>query len=209
MSGRVKARIARALIAHSERVATEKQREWVGAMARELEHLPGNASVLSWALGCVAVSYKGRLRCMARISEPIPRWALILEMLCCLAPASVYFLFVATSTSQGYTLFLPTGGLSQLQQGLVFSSATLIGPVALVVALRVMASQAYRPRQPTIITLWILVAWSFFIYVKMLLPLGGGLRATAIMLLTLVLLPAVAIAHLGWIGSQRRSASVL
>ena len=44
-------RIARALAAHAVRVAEPNHAEWTTAMIHEQEHLPPDASALSWALG--------------------------------------------------------------------------------------------------------------------------------------------------------------
>jgi uncharacterized protein with von Willebrand factor type A (vWA) domain len=76
--GEVNGRIARALVGHAARVASSDQADWIAAMAHELEHLPRSESALRWALGCVFVSYTGKLRVMIRTSADWPRWLLLL-----------------------------------------------------------------------------------------------------------------------------------
>jgi hypothetical protein len=200
-------RIARALVAHAARVAAPDQTEWIAAIARELEHLPRGEAALSWALGCVFVSYTGVLRGLIRNSVDWPRWLKLLEMLLCLGPATAYFAFIGASTVQGYTLF-PGQGYTQAQEALIFGSATLIGPVGLIAAFRTLFSRTYIPGKLLATLLWLLAAWAMTVFVALLVHFHLELLAWCGMLLPLALLPATAVAHLAWLSSLRRRAAV-
>jgi hypothetical protein len=204
----IKDRIARALVAHAARVAASDHEEWIAAMGHELEHLPATESALSWALGSVLVSYTGRMHVMIRSSANWPRWLLLLEMLVCLGPVTAYFAFVSVSTAQGFTLF-PAQGYTLVQEGLIFGSASLIGPVGLVSAFRTLFSRTYGPGRLLTPLLWVLAVWTLAAFVAMLVHFHLGLSAWCGMLLPFALLPASAVAHLAWFGSIRRRAVVL
>jgi hypothetical protein len=201
----IKDRIARALVAHAGRVAAPDHADWIAAMSHELEHLPTTESAVSWALGSVLVSYTGSMRVMIRTSADWPRWLLLLEMLLCLGPVTAYFMFVSVSIAQGYTLF-PAQGYTQVQEGLIFGSATLIGPVGLMSAFRTLFTRAYGPGRLLTILLWLLAAWALTVFVALLVYFRLELVAWCGMLLPFALLPAVGVAHLAWLGSIRRRA---
>jgi hypothetical protein len=203
----IKDRIARALVAHAARVAASDHTDWIAAMAHELEHLPKSESGLSWAFGSVLVSYTGRMRVMVRNSADWPRWLLLLEMLVCLGPVTAYFVFVSVSIAQGYTLF-PAQGYTQVQEGLIFGSATLIGPIGLVSAFRTLFSRTYGPGRLLTTFLWLLAACTLTAFAALLVHFRLGLVSWCEMLLPFALLPASAVAHLAWFGSTRRRAVV-
>jgi hypothetical protein len=203
---KIRDRIARALVVHAARVAAPDHAEWIAAIAHELEHLPSGDAALSWALGCVFVSYTGRLRVMIRSSADWPRWLKLLEMLLCLGPVTAYFVFVSVSTVQGYTLFIPAQGYTQVEEGLIFGSATLIGPVGLISAFSTLFSRTYGPGKLLTTLLWLLAAWALTAFVALLVYFRLGLVAWCGMLLPFALLPATAVAHLAWLGSIRRRA---
>src|ERR1700722_2696670 len=94
----LKSRIARALAAHAVRVADPDNAEWTTAMINEQEHLPPDAPTLSWALGCVTVSYRGRLRAMNRLPNLLRWLALLMILLICLEPACWNFIYITLST---------------------------------------------------------------------------------------------------------------
>lgn len=200
---KIKDRIARALVAHAARVAVSEHADWIAAMRRELEHLPTNESALSWALGSVFVSYTGRMRVLIQNSADWPRYLLLLEMLFCLGPVTTYFMFVSLSTAQGYTLF-PAQGYTQLQEALIFGSATLIGPVGLAFAFRTLFSRTYSPGKLLTTFMWLLAAWTLTIFVALLVRFRLGLVEWCGILLPFALLPALAVAHFAWLGSMRR-----
>lgn len=208
----LKSRIARGLAAHAVRVAEPHHTEWTTAMRHEQENLPPDASTLSWALGCVSVSYRGRLRAMIRLPDP-PRWLLLTALLLCLGPACAYFIFVAVSTAQGFLLF--TLPYTVVQEGLIFGSATLIGPIGLAAALWTLSSPAHRPGTTFIAVLWLLTSWALAVYVGLLAQYGllAHIRAAPGPMLALlgpfVLLPALAVGQLQWLNARRRLATGL
>jgi hypothetical protein len=206
----LKSRIARALAAHAVRVAEPAHAEWTKAMLHEQEHLPPDASALSWALGCVFVSYRGRLRAMTRLPDPL-RWvALLMILLLCLGPPCANFINVTVSTAQGYPIFPGSRMLpyTVVQEGLIFGSATLIGPIGLAAALWALSSPAHRLGKMFMVVLWTLTAWAT-VYVGVP-ALSAEWRALATpvqifdLLLNLVLLPALGVALLQRLDARRR-----
>lgn len=193
----LKSRIARALAAHAVRVAHPDHAEWATAMSHELEHLPRDASALSWALGCVFVSYRGRLRAMTRLPDLLDE-ALLAITLICLAPASLNFLTVAISTILGEPPFImPSLPYTFLQADLLYGSAALIGPVGLAATLWTLWSPRHRPGTVLMVLLWTLAAWGFFTF-----------RLTAqyhpSLTMNIVLMPALGAAMLQTLDARRR-----
>jgi hypothetical protein len=206
----LKSRIARALAAHAVRVAAPDHAEWTTAMIHEQRHLPADASALSWALGCVFVSYRARLRSITRLPDPPrSRAVLLFILLFCLAPPCLNFTHVAVSMAQGDPLYWGVGlHYTLLQQGLVFGSATLIGPIGLAATLWILSSKANRLGTAFMVVLWTLTAWAT-VYVG--LPAqSAGWRAVATasqvlsLLLNFVLLPGLGVALLQWVNTRRR-----
>jgi hypothetical protein len=195
----LKSRFARALAAHAVRVAEPNQAEWTTAMIHEQEHLPPDASALSWALGCAVVSYRGRLRAMTRLPAPL-RWvALLLTFLPCLTPACWNFIYIAVGTAQGYPL---SPGAR-----LIFGSATLIGPIGLAAALWTLSSRAHRPGTRFMVVLWVLAAWAICMLrlpaqYPLLTHVTPGTEVFTI-LLNFVSLPALGVALLQRLDGQK------
>jgi hypothetical protein len=206
----IKYRVARGLVAHAERVAALDHADWIEAIAHELVHLPPGEAVMSWALGCVLVSYTGRVRAMIRSPANWPRWLTVLEMLICLGPVTAYFVLICVSTVQGYTLFLPTQGLTQIQEGVIFGSAALIGPVGLMAAWSALFSRTQVLGRSWTVVLALLIAWALSACVALLGYFHLELAAWfGLYCLPFVLLPAVAVVHLAWLGLiDRRSLTV-
>jgi hypothetical protein len=183
-------------------------------MMHEQEHLPAGAPALAWALGCVSVSYRGRLRAMNRLPQPL-RWvALLAIFLVCLAPASWNFIYIAVSAAQGYPLF-PDSHASPstlMPTELIFGSATLIGPIGLAAALWTLSSPAHRLGRTRMVVLWTLTAWAIcLLRLPAQYPLLAHVRpGTEIptILLNFVVLPAVGMAVLQTLDSHRRRAAV-
>ena len=210
-------RIARALAEHAVRVAEPDHAEWIKAMMREQEHLPPDASALSWALGCVFVSYRGKLRAMTRRSNLL-RWvvlllrslALLMIFLLCLGPACWNFIRIGVSMLQGYPLFpgahaLPYTGM---QAALIFGSATLIGPIGLAAAFWTLSSRAHRPGTMLMVILWTLTAWAIYMLrlpaqYPLLTHAAPGTEIPTI-ILNFVLLPALGVALLQSLDARRR-----
>jgi hypothetical protein len=201
-------RIARALTAHAVRVAVPDYAEWTRAMIHEQEHLPPDASALSWALGCVSVSYRGRLRSMTRLPD-LPRWALLTILVLCLGPACANFLMVTATTGQGSPLYWAvTLPYSAMQEGLIFGSATLIGPIGLAAALWILSSPAHRLGTKFMVVLWTLTAWAIAYVGFPAQSAEWRAHATPDQILTilfnLVFLPALGVALLQRLDARRR-----
>lgn len=193
-------RLAQALAAHAVRVAAPDHAEWTKAMLHELEHLPSDGSALWWALGCVTVSYRGRLRAMLRLPDLLRRLMLLLIFLLCLMPACWNFIYIAFGAAQGYPL---SPGAR-----LIFGSATLIGPFGLVAALWTVSSPSHRPGTKFMVVLWALTAWAF---TMLRLPAQYPLLTHAkpgsedlTILLNFVLLPILGVALLQRLDVRRR-----
>jgi hypothetical protein len=189
------------LAEHAMSVSMPGQREWIVAMVNELQQVPPGRASLSWALGCLFVSYTARMEGMARSLLNLPRWLLLLEMLLCLGPACAYFVCVAVSTMNGYMLFNPSPQYSSTQQGLVFGSATLVGPFGLVIAFRTLFLPTFRPSRIATGLLCVLVAWSLVVFAGLMRYFHVGLDILWPIIVPMVCLPAVAVAHLAWLNS--------
>jgi hypothetical protein len=200
-------RIARSLAAHAARVAAPDHAEWIKAMMHEQEHLLPEASALSWALGCVSVSYRGRLRAMIRLPDRL-RWvALLVIFLLCLEPPSWNFIYIAFSTAQGYPL---SPGAR-----LIFGSATLIGPIGLAAALWTLSSPSHRPGTMFMVVLWALTAWAITMLrlpaqYPLLAHMAHAKPGTQILtiLLNFVLLPVLGVTLLQTLDARRRRSAV-
>ncbi len=195
-----KSRLARALATHAMRVAAPDHSEWTKAMIHEQEHLPPDASAVSWALGCVFASYRARLRAMIRMSGRLRWLALLVIFLLCLTPACWNFIYIALSSAQGYPL---SPGAR-----LMFGAATLIGPIGLAAVLWTLSSPSHRPGTPIMIVLWALTACAI---TMLRLPAQYPLLTHAkpgseilTILLNFVLLPVLGVALLQFLDGRRR-----
>jgi hypothetical protein len=203
----LKSRIARALAAHSVRVADPDHAEWAKAMMHEQEHLPPGAPALSWALDCVLVSYRARLYTMTR-SPLLLNEALLAISLLCLAPASWNFFYIAVNTLQGHPLFPEARPALSMMQAGIFLSATLIGPIGLAATLWTLSSPARRPGTMFMVFLWALTAWAIYMLrlpaqYPLLVHVGPGGEIPTI-LLNFVLLPFLGVAMLQGLDARRR-----
>jgi hypothetical protein len=196
----LKGRIAQTLAEHAVRVAEPNHAEWIKAMMREQEHLPPDASALSWSLGCVFVSYRGRLRAMIRLPAPL-RWvALLVIFVLCLTPPCRNFFYIALSAAGGYPL--------STDARLIFGSATLVGPIGVAAALWTLSSPSHRPGSMFMVVLWSLTGWAItMVRLPAQYPL---LTHTAprteifTVILNFVLLPALGVALLQGLDVRRR-----
>jgi hypothetical protein len=194
-SGRAGRRsLAALLIRHAAWVSPANRKEWFRAMTHELDHVPGGASALEWALGCALVGYMERIHIMTRSFAELPRWLLALEMAVCLVPLTWLFIAVLAMTGRA---------LMPLEFGILAGSATLSGPLGLAVALRLVFLADGSVGRATTLVLALLAAWTMLGYTGQLLHDGSFLAAWREFIL-LALLPAMAVAHLLQINSQRR-----
>ena len=199
--GEAKARkMAALLVSHAAWVAPPERKEWLHAMINELDHVPRGASVLRWELGCAAVSYLERLNIMTRSLTSLPRWLLSLEMAVCLVPLTWLFVAVLTTTAQGR---LPLG------YGILSGSATLLGPVCLAVAMRVVFARKSSVGRVTVTLLPLLAAWTVVAYAGQLLHNGSPFSEWWREFVLIALLPSWAVVHLLQINSQRRTTAAI
>jgi hypothetical protein len=188
-------RIARGLVSHAANILPPERSEWSQAMISEVDHLPSVGAAIEWAIGCIFAGYIERLRTVSRPFSHVSRWVLSLEMLICLVP--VTFLFVAV-------VLRSTGGVWPLVTALHYASATLIGPIALVIATKTVVLRQAVGRT-TCIALCLLAAWTFLSYSASISSTKGGRPSDWWQIFVLVaLLPAVAVAHLAFIAAEVR-----
>ena len=139
------------------------------------------------------------------------RWvALLLVFLLCLGPACWNFIHIAVTAAHGYPLFPGAVALpySSMQAGLIFGSATLIGPVGLAAALWTLSSRAHRLGTISMVVLWMLTALGILYTGVPALSAEWRNLATPPayfdLLLNFVLLPAVGVALLQKLDARKR-----
>lgn len=193
-------RMAALLVRHAARVSPPGRKDWSHAMINELDHLPRGASALRWALGCALVSYLERMNMMTRSLTSLPRWLLSLEMAVCLVPLTWLFLAVLSMTARGR---LP------VEYGVLSGSATVLGPVSLAVAMRIVFVRKGSVGPVTATLLPLLAAWTVVAYAGQ--PFHDGLPFSAWWreFVLIALLPAWAVLHLLKINSQRRAGAAI
>lgn len=198
--GEAKARKAAALLVrHAAWASPAERKDWSHAMINELDHVPRGAAALRWALGCVLVSYLERMNVMTRSLTSLPRWLLSLEMAGCLVPLTWLFLAVLAMTARGR---LP------VQYGILAGSATLLGPICLAVAMRVIFARKGSLGRVTAILLPLLAAWTVVAYGGQLLHNGTPFSEWWRDFVLIALLPSWAVVHLLQINSERRTTAV-
>ena len=200
-SGQANARkLAVLLVKHAAWVSPPDREEWSQAMISELDHVPRGAAALWWALGCTFASYLERMRIMTRSLTNLPRWLLALEMAVCLVPLTWLFVAVLAMTVQG---------VMPLEYGMLSGSATLLGPLGLAVALRIVFFAGGSVGRTTATMLALLAAWTVLAYAGQVFhngtPFSGWWREFVL----IALLPSWAVAHLLRISSERRVLAVI
>lgn len=188
-------RLASSLTAHAAKVLPAERREWSQAMISEVNHLPSSGAAIRWAMGCIVAGYVERMRTMNHPIGHVARWVLSLEMLICFVP--VTFLFVAVILSA-------VRGVWSIQTSLLYASATLIGPIGLVISLRsLVLGQAVG--RTTSIALCLLAAWTFVSYLSLVLSNHSSRPTEWWQIFVLIaFLPALAVAHLAFIAARAR-----
>jgi hypothetical protein len=192
-------RFALGLTAHAARVLPPERSEWSKAMIAELDHVPSAGAAIRWAIGCVFAGYIERLRSMTYPIGGVARWLLSLEMLICFVPITLLFVAVIFSAMRG-ALSMPTS--------LLYASATLIGPIGLVISALVLVLKRTIGRV-TSIALCLLAAWTFVSYLSLVLSNHSSRPSDWWQILVLVaFLPALAVAHLTFIAGGARNPRV-
>lgn len=116
-------------------------------------------------------------------------------MLVCLVPLTWLFIAVVAMTARGA---IP------LEYGILSSSATLLGPIGLAVALRAVFFTGVSVSRTTTTLLALLAGWTVLAYSGQVLHNGTFLSAWREYVL-IALLPAVAVMHLVQINTHRRA----
>jgi hypothetical protein len=189
--------LAKMLVTHAARVAPKDRRNWFQAMISEMDHLPSDAASLQWAMGCLFVSYTERARMLGQSLTKLPRWLLILEMVICLVPMTWLFIAVLASTASGQ-LAAPAG--------LLHASATLVGPVACLIALWTIFRASSPVRRACTAILAVLALWAAAAYTTQIFHDGTSILQVWRDYILIAVLPMLAAAHLMHIQSYRRHA---
>lgn len=189
-------RMAVVLLQHAVWISPPARKEWTHAMLNELEHIPRGASALSWALGCTFVSYRERVFVMSSSLSNLPRWLLSIEMAVCLVPLT--WLFIAISA-------MVARGVVPLEYGVLSGSAALLGPIALVVGLRISFFPSGSVSRTTTFVMAFLAAWTLLACSGELIHSGASFSQWWRDFVLIALLPTWAVIHLLQINAARRA----
>jgi hypothetical protein len=163
-------------------------------MISEIDHLPSAGAAIRWAMGCIIAGYIDRMR-MSRSLRHLSRWVLSLEMLLCFVP--VTWLFVAVISSSIRVMpSLPTA--------LLFVSATLAGPIGLLIAARTLLFGRAVGRISSA-ALCVLALWTFATYLALCFRNPGALSSDWRAIVLIAVLPGLAAAHLAFMASEAAS----
>lgn len=175
-------------------VSPGERAEWAQAMLNELDYLSPDMSAVGWALGCILVCYSERIRAMVRSLESLPRWVLVLEMVVCFLPLTLLFsAVVQRGLHGGFTL----------QAGLLYGSATILGPLGFAAALRSIFSNSGGMSRATIAGLCLLAAWTLAAYSTQILTFGQShLSDWWREFVLIAVLPVLAVLHIVFINSH-------
>jgi uncharacterized membrane protein YhdT len=137
---------------------------------------------------------------MARSITNLPRWLLSLEMAVCLVPLTWLFIAVFAMMARGRM---------SLEYGVLAGSATLLGPVGLAVAMRIVFATGGSVGCATTTILALLAAWTVLAYSGQVLhngtPFSGWWREFVL----IALLPSWAVVHLSQINAERRAPTAI
>jgi hypothetical protein len=205
MSGamNVRRRLAQRLGAHAANILPRRRKNFAEAMRNEIEHVPHDRHALFWAFGCVVASYIERISDMTFGTLRVSRWVLGLEMIMCFFWLTL--MFVALATRGLYFGF--TGLLPMDEWFFTMLSITMVGPIGLVVAFRLVVLGRRLVSPVTKIVLCTLAVWPLLAFAGEILNRGSwlegrpGAQAEALGLMVLfAFLPALGIAHLVYLS---------
>ena len=186
-------RIALGLAAHAAHILPLERRDWSRAMISEIDHLPSAGAAIRWAMGCIIAGYIERIR-MSRSLRHLSRWVLSLEMLLCFVPVTCLFEFVISSSIR----VMPSPPTS-----LLFVSATLVGPIGLVIAAKTLVFRRAVGRI-TSAALCVLALWTFAVLSS---RHPGALSSDWRDIVLIAVLPGLAAAHLAFMASEAPKSS--
>jgi hypothetical protein len=178
------------LAAHAEKALPRSRADWASAMRNEVHHISGNHAAFKWALGCVFVSYRERMRTMIAGNPRISRWVLVLEMLFCFTPLT--WLCLATFANLGRM---------EGKTGIFALTVAAAGPIGLIVAFKVVVLNRPSLTKFAMAVLCILAAWTGFAYSLQILAEAEPTHHWRDFVL-IALLPALGIAHLLYLATR-------
>jgi hypothetical protein len=166
-------------------------------MISEIDHLPSAGAAIRWAMGCVIAGYIERIR-MSRSIRHLSRWVLSLEMLLCFVPVTCWFEAVTSSSIRvmGWPPIL-----------LLLASASLVGPIGLIVAVKTIVFGRAVGRLTTA-ALCVFALWTFASYLALSLGNPGELSSDWRDIVLFAVLPGLAAAHLAYMASAASRSSV-
>jgi hypothetical protein len=188
-------RVAVRLVRHAAKVLPPNREHWADAMAAELAHIPGGATALNWAVGCVFAIYSERVKDMTAVRPGLSRWVLCVEMLC--------FFGVPTL---GFATFLFPPYYGPAREIIFILSVALLGPVGMMAAFKTVVLNRPALPAPEAWALRILAAWALLGYLIYLLARSGAMNLDWWRSYALVaLLPALAASHLIYLSTRSKA----
>lgn len=139
-------RLAAALMRGAAGLMPAARIGWTRAMRSEFDHIESDRQAFLWAAGCLLTGLKERMNTMIHGDLKISRWLLAPEMLLCFAPLTLLWLDgidgrfgllrLNGALLHQYFIDVP-GGTALLISRLAGIVLATIGPIALMLALRV------------------------------------------------------------------------
>jgi len=166
-------------------------------MISEVDHLPSAGAAIRWAMGCIITGYIERIR-MSRSLRHLSRWVLSLEMLLCFVPVTWLFAAVISSSIRA---------MPSLPTALLFVSATLVGPLGLVIAAKILVFGRTVSRIAST-ALCVLALWTFATYLALCFRNPAALSSDWREIVLIAVLPGLAAAHLAFMASEVPKSSV-
>jgi hypothetical protein len=185
-------RIAVSLAQHAAHMLPKERSEWGRAMTTEVAYIENDVAAIRWSLGCALASYREMTR-MNRLNFETSRGLLGLEASVCLGPLTLLWLIAL------YTMLSTQSGAASILVPILLGT---LGPIALARALYIIALA--RPIPGTSFAVFALgfatlallqttsVATPWFAFDRRVWMLNS-------------ILPAVACAHLAFIGFGDRA----
>lgn len=135
---------------------------------------------------------------MSRSMKHLSRWVLSLEMLLCFVPVTCLFEAVISSSIRA---------MGSPQTALLFASATIVGPIGLIVAVKTVVFRRAVGRK-TVAALCVLALWTFAAYLALSLRNPAAMSSDWRDIVLIAVLPGLAAAHLTFMSSEAPTASI-
>ena len=163
-------------------------------MCSEIDHLPDGRNAVSWAFGCLFACYIERMTVMKTGDFHVSRLVLTIEMLICFVP--ITWLGMAV-------IYVTMAGVMPVTIGLLNLSATVVGPVGLIIAFRMIVLQSTSQNKAVLGILFIPAVWTVLAFALLIKGGNGPPIEWWRELVLLALLPAAGIAHLIYLAVTR------